>query len=86
MLWMTRFSRHAGLVDRMADTLGIDLSEEIQRGHLQPQELRNTVANCVGCLDPDGCEVWLATHADGSDETPAYCRNKERLEEMAKKL
>jgi hypothetical protein len=83
MLWMNRFDKHADLVNRMAETLGVDLTEEMLRGHLPPQDLRTTVLNCISCSEDGACSGWLEEHAGGSDVTPPYCRNKARLEGLA---
>ena len=83
MSWMTRLNRHAALVGRMADTLGVDLTEEMQRGSFSPEALRASVLNCTGCDNPDGCEAWLDAHGDGADRTPGFCRNKAQLEKLA---
>jgi hypothetical protein len=84
MLWMDRFDKHAELVNRMAGTLGVDLAEEMLRGDLPTQDLRATVLNCMGCREAGACETWLAAHPEGADATPGYCRNKERLEALAR--
>ena len=83
MSWMDRFDTHSGLVNRMAETLGVDLAEEMLRGSLPPQDLRTTVLSCMACREAGACESWLKAHAGGSDVTPPYCRNKERLEALA---
>ncbi|MEC3861262.1 DUF6455 family protein [Mesobacterium sp. TK19101] len=68
--------RHAQLVDRMADALGIDLEEEALRGHLTISEIDDAVLRCTGCTNPDSCEHWLDTGPQASDP-PGYCRNAE---------
>ena len=83
MFWIARLNRHAELVERMADTLGVDLAEEAMRGRMSPEQIRTNVLNCVGCAYPDGCEKWLADHKDGASETPGYCRNKSMLDRLA---
>lgn len=83
MRWMDRFDTHAELVNRMAGTLGVDLAEEMLRGNLPPQALRATVLNCMGCRETGACATWLDAHGEGSDVTPGYCRNKERLQGLA---
>lgn len=83
MRWMDRFDRHAELVDRMAGTLGVDLTGEMLRGDLPPQDLRGIVLTCMGCREAEACEGWLAAHAAGSDVAPGYCRNRERLQTLA---
>jgi len=75
MFGFNKFDRHAELVDKMAETLGVDLAEAVQRGELPPQKLRSSVFNCMGCRQADACEHWLEEHAGGADLTPEYCRN-----------
>jgi hypothetical protein len=84
MLWMDRFDKHASLVNRMAETLGVDLADEMLRGNLPPQDLRGAVLNCMGCREAGACETWLAANAAGSEVTPSFCRNRERLEALAR--
>ena len=84
MTWMTRFDTHADLVDRMAGTLGLDLAEEMLRGALPPQDMRGLVLTCMGCREAGACKGWLDAHPEGADMTPSYCRNKERLEGLAR--
>lgn len=84
MSWMSRLNRHSTLVGRMAETLGVDLAEEMMRGKLSPEEWRGAVLSCTGCSNPDGCDSWLAAHGDGADRAPGYCRNKDRLEALAR--
>ena len=75
MFGFERFDRHAALVDRMADTLGVDLAEAVQRGELPPSDLRRTVYNCLACRESDACGHWLDEHRSGSEVAPDYCRN-----------
>jgi pyrroloquinoline quinone (PQQ) biosynthesis protein C len=83
MLWMTRYDKHADLVNRMAETLGVDLAEEMLKGNLPPQEIRSTVMACMGCGEPGACAEWLEAHPEGSEAAPHYCRNKDRFEALA---
>ena len=77
MFGFEKFDRHAELVNRMADTLGLDLAEAVQRGELPPEDLRRSVYACLGCREADACESWLSENAGGSDVTPGYCRNQD---------
>ena len=67
--------RHADLVDRMANTLGVDLEEKIFEGQLQIDTLGDAVLQCTGCRNPEGCERWLAEQKGTADEAPGMCRN-----------
>lgn len=73
----TTYKRHADLVDRMANAIGIDLEEKIMRGKLQIDTLGEAVLRCTGCADPCGCEQWLAAQVEVAAEAPAGCRNAE---------
>lgn len=75
-------NQHDDLMGRMARTLGADLDEAELRGDLPPEERGAMLLACTGCADPGGCRDWL--NANGSaDAAPGYCRNGERLAELA---
>lgn len=83
----TSLRRHAALVDRMADALGLDLEEAMMRGDLPPEDLPEMVLRCASCSNPEACENWLARNAaqDGADRprtTPYYCRNGEVFDDL----
>ncbi|MCB1335185.1 MAG: hypothetical protein KDK26_16435 [Roseivivax sp.] len=70
--------RHAALVDRMAQTLGIDLEEAAFRGKLSIPDVEDAVLRCTACTQPGACEHWLAARDGATAETtPEYCRNTE---------
>ncbi|GAA3864360.1 DUF6455 family protein [Celeribacter arenosi] len=81
---LTKYDAHALKVDRMAGTLGVDLSEEMQRGNLSEEDLRDRVHRCLSCTEPDLCTKFLDTHTDGAARAPGYCRNKDSLEKLAR--
>lgn len=72
--------QHAALVDRMADTLGVDLEEATLKGQITPDALCDVVLRCTGCTDPGGCRHWLDAHDAGADSTPDMCRNGDIFE------
>lgn len=75
MTILTRIDRHAELLDRMADTLGIDVAQEMIEGRLTPDGLDILVDRCMGCSDPEACQGWLDAKKDGADAAPIYCVN-----------
>lgn len=77
-----RFEHHAKLVAEMADTLGVDLIETMQRGNLDGEDLRQMVNKCTGCTSPCDCNDWLAAHKEGSDVAPDYCRNADTFAKL----
>ena len=84
MLGLSRIDKHADLMGRMADTVGADLAEAMQRGDLTPEEYRSAVLSCTSCREAGSCQGWLEDHADGAAETPDYCRNKSLLDALAR--
>lgn len=77
-----RFDHHAKLVAQMADTLGVDLPEQMQRGELDSEDLRQMVHKCTGCTRPGQCATWLAANAQGAAAAPSYCRNADTMAQL----
>ena len=83
MIGFERLEKHERLVSQMAETLGLDLVEEVQRGNLAPSELRNRVFRCVGCDCTQACASWMADHVQGAEAAPEYCRNHQMFADLA---
>ncbi|KIC41647.1 hypothetical protein RA27_09870 [Ruegeria sp. ANG-R] len=73
--------RHAGLVDKMATTLGVDLQEVAIEGSLRFDEISDAVLRCAECPNPGHCEAFLARYPAAS-KAPEYCRNTELLSRL----
>lgn len=82
----SKYDDHSELVERMAEVLGVDLTEEMMAGRWTPEDMQGAVSRCLGCTDPAHCKGWLQDNATGASETPGYCRNKDLLEAMRAKL
>lgn len=68
--------RHAALVDRMANTLGVDLEQKIIEGQMQFDALGDMILACTGCANPHACEYWLDENRhETAEAAPEYCRN-----------
>lgn len=80
MTMSTTYRRHAELVDRMGDALGLDLEEKTFEGQLSLDTLSDVVLRCTGCADPDGCEHWLAAQDGIAEHAPSMCRNGDIFE------
>ena len=73
---------HAGLVDQMATTLGVDLEEAALSGALRVDDIADAVLRCTQCSNPGHCETFLAqSHA--APKAPEYCRNRSLLDRLA---
>lgn len=84
-------NNHAALMNRMAQALGVNLTELMIRGRLSGGEWREAVVRCTGCSEPADCLHWLNARGDGAvakppaRTAPGYCANREmmaRLQEM----
>ncbi len=73
--------RHAGLVDEMATTLGVDLQEAAIEGALRVDEISEAVLRCTECPNPEHCGRFLA-HNKTAPKAPEYCRNQELLNRL----
>lgn len=78
----TTLKRHAALVDRMANAVGVDLEEKLMQGMLEVDTISDAVLNCTGCSSPGDCELWLDAHAAGADAPPSICRNIEIFDRL----
>lgn len=74
-----KLDHHGNLMHRMAETVHADVSDAMMRGRISGQDIRNAVFACVGCEGGAECPDWLEAHADGAEDTPDYCRNREML-------
>ena len=78
-------NRHAALMNRMAETVGVDLTAAIADGRLPAEAWREAVVRCTGCSDPEGCQHWLGAHAADDvapDTAPDYCRNRDLMDSL----
>ncbi|MGD9918157.1 MAG: DUF6455 family protein [Paenirhodobacter sp.] len=84
MFGLKTLNRHAALMNRMAQVLGVDLTEAMAKRHLSGDEWREAVIRCTSCCDPESCQHWLADHDapeahDGeatAEVAPEYCNNR----------
>ncbi len=76
-------NRHAALLNRMAETVGVDLTQAIHAGHLHGEAWRDAVLRCCGCDVPDRCISRLAS-LDGAEVAyaPVYCHNAGMLDRL----
>lgn len=86
MTHSSTFGRHAGLMDRMATRVGVDLEEAVLRGLITPSELTDAVLACTGCANADHCEGWLEDHPGSAERALDYCRNRALFDELRVQL
>ena len=72
---------HAGLVDRMATKLGVDLQQSAIDGDVLIDELTDAVLRCTDCSNPSHCQSFLSQPVQ-VDRTPEYCRNQDLLSKL----
>lgn len=87
-------NRHAALMNRMAETLGVDLEEALRLGKISSADWRDALVECVGCVDPACCAQWLGEHAAPEDRLakppqdcpPEFCNNRMLMERLRETL
>lgn len=67
---------HANLMDRMADTVGVDLQDAVIQGAARFDDIADAVLHCTECSNPAHCAAWLEK-TPAAEEPPGYCRNAE---------
>ncbi len=67
-------ARHFWMARSVARVMGLNLSEQMQRGRLRPEEYEVMVVACRGCALVEQCEKWLATQRDLAKAPPPGCR------------
>lgn len=72
---------HAGLVDRMATNLGVDLQEAAIAGALKIDDISDAVLRCTECPNPGHCQSMLS-RGDAPGRTPEFCRNQDLLNRL----
>lgn len=74
------FAVHSELLQKMSNTLGVDLGQAVLTDKLHNFPFEDMVYRCSKCDRVGDCEEWLAEHQSGASETPDYCRNKHLIE------
>lgn len=77
-----RLSRHFWLMQGMARTLDLNLSEALRTGRLSREAHAGAIADCCACGKTVRCMGWMAQQGAGADEAPDYCRLKPLLEAL----
>ena len=78
---MSQSGTAATLMDRMVDTLGLDLDELTLRGVLDTDEIVRARQRCQGCRAPGACHLWLDAH-ESAEAAPDFCRNAPLFTEL----
>jgi hypothetical protein len=66
---------HAALVNRMAQALGIDMSDALARGLVDGEDWRAAVLRCARCENTDDCLHWMAGQLETAEAPPDICHN-----------
>jgi len=69
-------------VDRMSNTVGVDLEQAMMEGRMTVDQLGDAVLSCTGCSQPDTCARWLAQQSATADAAPDYCRNRDMFRRL----
>ncbi|WP_082029759.1 DUF6455 family protein [Ruegeria sp. ANG-S4] len=78
---LKKLKHHAGLVDLMAQNLGVDLQEAAIAGALEIDDISEAVLRCTKCANPGHCESLLGQPSPPRN-APEYCRNRDLLNRL----
>lgn len=65
--------RHFWMTRSVARVMGLNLSDEMHRGRLGPDDYVQMVARCQGCALVEACESWLGQQIGVSASSPPGC-------------
>ncbi|CUH66078.1 hypothetical protein TG4357_02222 [Thalassovita gelatinovora] len=70
---------HFWLTRSVARSVGVNLSDAMNAGQLDPQGYVEMVTRCRQCRFVSQCEQWLAVTGAGADRVPEMCVNEDKL-------
>lgn len=74
---------HSVLLARMAEAAGADVGAALADGRLTVPDLMKMLVRCMACRSVPECEEWLDYNPVGAAALPGYCRNRDRMVEVA---
>ncbi|MCR8549626.1 DUF6455 family protein [Salipiger sp. P9] len=77
-------ARHFWMTRSVARAMGLNLSEEMLSGRLEPDDYADMVTCCRGCALVEACEKWLGTQTAVSAAPPPGCCNGMMLAQLKK--
>ena len=77
-------ARHFWMTRSVARVMGVNLSEAMRSGRLEPDQYAAMVTRCRGCALVEACEHWLATRTGLSSAPPPGCCNGVLLGRLGK--
>lgn len=67
---------HFWLTLGMARSLGVNLTDALQRGDLGRGDYADLVTQCRGCDAARACVVWMGQQTDIAARAPDFCANQ----------
>jgi hypothetical protein len=80
MIAIQNFAAHSKRVQRMAESVGVDLGQAILNGKLRGFPITDIVFRCSRCAEKTTCDAWLDRQVAAVEQTPDFCRNKQLLD------
>ncbi len=71
--------KHFWLTRSVARSMGLSLSEEMQRGTLTPEGYSRMVTACRACPLTEACQKWLSDRRTLATTPPEGCANTKVL-------
>lgn len=80
----TSLLHYTGLMEKMAEAMGIDLADAQHKGLLDEQLIRRLKIRCALCEKPNTCRRLLQN--DKADLPPEFCVNRQYLSSLGESL
>jgi len=77
-----RLSKHFWLAQGMARTIGVNVNDALQSGHIGRGEFAELVARCCHCDRSETCMAWMGHQGAGAETLPGWCALKDRFEAL----
>lgn len=77
--------RHFWMTRSVARVMGLNLSEEMLSGRLDPDDYADMVTCCRGCALVEACEKWLGVQTGLTASPPPGCYNGNLLSQLRKR-
>jgi Family of unknown function (DUF6455) len=80
----TSLLHYTGLMEKMAEAMGIDVADAQDKGLLDEQLIHRLKTRCALCEKPNTCQRLLKN--DTADLPPEFCVNRQYLSSLSESL
>ena len=79
---LKKLNKHADLMSKMTEKVGLELGDELLSGKLSAIEIRDAVVTCTHCKNVSDCQKFLDDANANVEHAPEYCLNKQMISKL----